>query len=527
MMLAQTGAVVSLTPLYIICGYLALLVFLGVFTARLFRGTSADYFVASRSIGSFLLLMSVFGTTMTAFALVGSTGKAFEDGIGVYGLMASSSGLIHSLVFFFIGIRLWAIGKRYNYVTQIQFFRDRFESNALGYLLFPILVGLVVPYLLIGLVGAGVVVRGVTGGMFPGTFPGEIMPNDVVRFAGAVPPWLTALVISGVVLFYIFLGGVRGAVWANTLQTIVFMITAVVTFVLISNRLGGLTAATQAVLDMSPDHLAREGKISHAQFLSYMLVPLSVAMFPHLFQHWLTARSAKTFRLTIVAHPLFIMIVWVPCILIGIWAVTGLPKAPPSANATLGAMVGQLLQNPFLTGLVTAGILAAIMSSLDSQFVCLGSIFTNDIVVHATGEDRFTDRQKVMLGRGFVVAIVLITYLLSLLPQPNIFDLAVWCFSGFASLSPLVFAALYWKRTTRAGAIASVGAMAVTWFYFFQQDILFPSAEATQGAFLVLGMMPVAVIFAVSTVALVGVSLVTKPPSDATIRKFFETRTRS
>ena len=49
-------------------------------------------------------------------------------------------------------------------------------------------------------------------------------------------------------------------------------------------------------------------------FLSYMLIPLSVGMFPHLFQHWLTAKSAKTFRLTLVAHPLFIMIVWVPCV---------------------------------------------------------------------------------------------------------------------------------------------------------------------------------------------------------------------
>jgi SSS family solute:Na+ symporter len=51
----------------------------------MFRGTSRDFFVASHSIGPFLLLMSVFGTTMTAFALVGSTGKSFERGIGTYG----------------------------------------------------------------------------------------------------------------------------------------------------------------------------------------------------------------------------------------------------------------------------------------------------------------------------------------------------------------------------------------------------------------------------------------------------------
>ena len=90
--------------------YLALLLGLAMFSGRLFRGTSKDYFVASHSIGPFLLLMSVFGTTMTAFALVGSTGKAFERGIGTYGLMASSSGLIHAACFFLIGVKIWCPG---------------------------------------------------------------------------------------------------------------------------------------------------------------------------------------------------------------------------------------------------------------------------------------------------------------------------------------------------------------------------------------------------------------------------------
>ncbi len=141
-----------MTTLIVIACYLCLLLTLGFFSNRLFRGTSKDYFVASHSIGPFLLLMSVFGTTMTAFALVGSTGKSFERGIGTYGLMASISGLVHAGIFFLIGIRLWAFGKKYGYITQIQFFRDRFDSDKLGYFLFPILVLLVVPYLLIGII---------------------------------------------------------------------------------------------------------------------------------------------------------------------------------------------------------------------------------------------------------------------------------------------------------------------------------------------------------------------------------------
>jgi SSS family solute:Na+ symporter len=526
-MLAQLVETPDRAPLFVVMGYMGLLLALGVLAKLRFRGSSSDYFVADRSIGPFFLLMSLFGTTMTAFALVGSTGKAFDAGIGVYGLMASSSGVVHSLVFFVIGMKLWAIGKRQNYVTQIQFFRARFESNLLGYLLFPILVGLVVVYLLIGLAGAGSVVRGVTVGMFPDTFPGITHPvSGAQMFVGAVPPWLTGLVISGVVLFYIFTGGMRGAVWANTLQTLVFMITGLVAFSLVSNELGGLRAATQEVVANSPQHLSREGMIGHMQFLTYGLVPLSVGMFPHLFQHWLTAKSARTFRLSIICHPLFIAIVWVPCILIGIWAAgVGIEAPGGNSNAVLAVVVGRLVENPLISGLLMAGILAAIMSSLDSQFVCLGTMFTHDIVIHATGRDRFSDDQKVLMGRMFIIFVVAVVYALSLLPQPHIFDLGVWSFSGFASLFPLVFAALYWRRVSKAGACAAVAVMAATWFTLFYRGLLAPLSrgEEIEGDYLVGGMMPVTIIFAATAVTLVVVSLLTAPPDRRTVDRFFMT----
>jgi SSS family solute:Na+ symporter len=111
------------TPLVVVLAYMGLLILLGVGAKLVSRGTSSDYFVVGRSVGAFLMLMSVFGTTMTAFAMVGSTGKAYDLGIGVYGLMASSSAVVHSLVFFVVGMKLWAIGKREDYVTQVQFFR--------------------------------------------------------------------------------------------------------------------------------------------------------------------------------------------------------------------------------------------------------------------------------------------------------------------------------------------------------------------------------------------------------------------
>ena len=506
-----------MTQLTIILIYLGLLVGLGLFAGRLFRGTREDYLLASHSIGPFLLLMSLFGTTMTAFALVGSTGKSFLVGIGVYGMMASSSGIVHSLCFYLIGVKLWSLGRRHGYTTQVQFFRDRLDSRAIGWLLFPILVGLIIPYLLLGVMASGGVVNVVTRGAFETAF---------ADYGHGVPPWLASLVICGVVLTYVFTGGMRGTAWANAFQTGVFMVLGVVTFVVIANAIGGQTSfldnlrvATQQVQQQHPEKLTRE-KITQAHFFSFMLIPLSAGMFPHLFQHWLTARSARSFKLPVVVHPLFIMIVWVPCVLVGVWAtsaqVNGELIVPAGAkdSAVLGLMVDKL-SGPVLSGLLTAGILAAVMSSLDSQFLCLGTMFTEDIIL--TGRrDRYSDRQSVLLARLFVVGVVIVTYLLSLIAPGRIFDLGIWCFSGFAGLVPLVVAALYWRRLTLAGAVASILVTAGSWLYFFWQ-----SDFAANPRYLFWGMLPVATICLLSTVSLIAVSLCTRAPRQEVLDRFF------
>ncbi len=481
--------------LSIILAYLAILIGLGVFSTTLLKRTSRDYFLASHSIGPFMLLMSLFGTTMTAFALVGSTGEAFKEGIGVYGLMASWSGIVHSAVFFLVGVRVWSFGKRYGYLTQLAFFRDRYQSELLPLMLFPVVVLLVGIYLLMGILGAG-------------TTLGAVTPLE---------PWQGMLLICGVVLFYVFFGGLRATAWANTFQTLVFMVLGVVTFFVIASKLGGPVAASEKVLaSASADKLSRGHHITKLQFFTYCLIPLSVGMFPHLFQHWLTARSAKSFRLSVVGHPICILIVWVPCVLLGVWATVADLPAGIRPNQVLGLLV-KTYSDPVLGGLLTAGILAAIMSSMDSQFLCIGSMFTNDIVTHFARPGRFSERAKVTLGRVFVVLVVAATYLVALSAPRSVFQLGVWCFTGFAGLFPIVFAAVYWRRSTKWGAMASVLAVAVLTFWFFKQ-----AGYGANRDYLVAGMMPVVPIFLASAVAHVVVSLITAAPPARVVAKFFD-----
>lgn len=531
-----------MTQLIIILIYLGLLLGLGLFSSRLFKGTKKDYQVASHSIGPFLLLMSVFGTTMTAFALVGSSGEAFREGIGVYGMLASSSGIIHSLCFFLIGVKVWGFARRHGYTTQIEFFRDRLDNDAIGLLLFPILVGLVVPYLLIGVISGGAVIQALTAGFSPEWFPALLEDGSIDRANhGGVPAWLGSLVICTVVLTYVFFGGMRGTAWANAFQTTVFMVLGVVTFYVIANKLGGkesFFANLQLLAEAIPESHATRVEMSKTKFFTYLLIPLSVGMFPHLFQHWMTAKHANTFKLSVVCHPIFIMIVWVPCVLVGVWAVAVygnpelMPAGPPlpsNPNTILPFLV-KTQTGPILGGFLAAGILAAIMSSLDSQFLCIGTIFNNDIVTHYLGKDNVSDERQVQYTRMFIIGIVAITYLLSLGNMRSVFAMGVWCFSGFSALLPIVVAALYWRGLTAAGAICGILAAITSWCILFYQGSQVPMSEGGLSKFVVhlpIGgesyeIMPVAVMLACSLVTMVAVSLVTPKPNAETLAKFFD-----
>ena len=284
--------------LAIIIVYLGLVLLVGSLSYRLFRGTGEDYFVASRTIGPFLLLMSLFGTNMTAFAILGASGEAYHEGIGVFGLMASISALVIPSVFFFVGTRVWALGKRHGFLTQVQYFRARWDSGALGLVLFVVLIALLIPYLLIGVMAGGITLNQITGGQ--------------------VPDWVGGLMVCAVVMTYVCYGGLRGTAWANTFQTLVFMILGGLAFFVIVDAMGGFSKALAKVAAQHPELLVRGENIKPLKLLTYTCIPLSVGMFPHMFMHWLTARRASAFRTPLMVYPLCIAAVWIPSVLLGV-----------------------------------------------------------------------------------------------------------------------------------------------------------------------------------------------------------------
>ena len=249
--------------------------------------------------------------------------------------------------------------------------------------------------------------------------------------------------------------------------------------------------------------------------MTYLCIPLCVGMFPHIFSHFLTAKDVGTFRYAVILYPLCIAVVWIPSVLLGILGNVDVPGLQGAqANNVLIQMI-HIHAPGVLAGFLGAGVFAAIMSSLDSQSLAIGSMFTHDIVGHYRRE-AFSERQRVWVGRLFVSGVLCVTYLISLIATPSIFRLAVWSFTGFAGLFPIVVAALFWQRSTRLGVFAAIISVILLWFYFLLQNWQTPGYSVGG-----IGIMPAAILIAVSSVALIIVSLLTKPPKLQTLEKFF------
>ena len=621
--------------------YLILVLYVGIFAFRKGSASKAeDFFVANRSLGTFVFLMSLFGSNMTSFAILGSSGLAFRMGIGVYGLMASISGIVIPLSILVIGTRIWAIGKKYGHMTQVQIFRDRWEMGHIGTVIFVLQAVMLVPYIIIGVMGGGETLEGVSN-----------------QF---IPYWFGGLVVALVVMGYVFFGGMRGTAWVNTLQTTMFLVFGTITFFIIARGMGGFgstvqsmvntldrkpvaamttpgtaarpaaTAAAPAAPGPRPDgELLTRARISKGYFFSYMLIPLSSIMFPHIAIFCLTAKKMGSFRKTVIFYPLCIMAIWLPAVFLGTIATSrpeiiahtagqsqemrdwlrqpdggarlgsGTPSAPklaailqasraPEAAALLddvrnrkitedqlgdrlnavqakvpamkgelrrlansnsdGIMLGLLthFSPAILAGILGAAIMACVMAS-DSQILALSTMWAEDVYAFYGGK---SEAAQIWSARAFVVLLTAAAYVIALAVHQwaNIFELAIqYAFSGYASMTPIMLACLFWKRSTKWGALASTlwvaGCLVANFLLQYHTLNIAPDVptkppvpiwsigdmpillrEFNRVSFTSARFLLVLPMFIGSALAMFIGSLLTSPPSERAIERYFPAR---
>jgi Na+/proline symporter len=196
----------------------------------------------------------------------------------------------------------------------------------------------------------------------------------------------------------------------------------------------------------------------------------------------------------------------------------------------------------WLAGILGAGIISAVMGSDAHQVLALSTMFTKDIYQHYGGREKYGEKAAVHFARGFIIAVTIVAYFiaLALKEKQGIFEIAIrYAFSGFAAMAPVMIAALFWRRSTKWGALASTLFVAASLVYFAilqgthkPGDIICQFGQGSEVIKVLFlnprgdvsfwnGYMTVVPMVFGSGLLMVAVSLLTRPPSSATIEKYF------
>lgn len=464
---------------------LAIFVVISLITAWLSRSgkqTSMDaYFLGNRMMNGFVSAMSYSATTYSAFMMVGLAGLTYAGGVGALGFeIIYFTGV--SLVTLF-GPRFWLVGKKYGYITPSEMIGDRYESKATAVAIAISQCLFLIPYSAVQLTGVGYLMEGMTGGKIS---------------------YLTGVIIATVLaIVFAYIAGIRSVMWTDSLQAI-FMIlasTAVVLFLIV--QLGGFG---EFFATLARDHGNKLAVPGNGYFNIYTFLGLSIPWFffsisnPQVSQRMFMPKSMRGLRQMLLGFMIFGFIYTLVSILWGYSALILFPGLEKADMATPTLLAASDYVPPVLGLIVMIGIFAAAISTIDSILLTLSSLFSRDVYGNiAKGTD---DRKQLAVGKFVIPVISGLAFLFALLELDLIAVLSVASSAGLIVIVPSVFGAFFWRRGTGAGALASVVIGAVTVLYL-QYNGLQPLKLGAG----IWGLI-------ISSVVFVGVSLLTKAPSE-------------
>lgn len=474
----------------IIAAYMIGCMILGIRSYR--KGASAaDYLMAGREFKFFILFSAVFGANISAVTLIGIPGTSYHVGWITWAYFGTSWAWLSPLLFYTIGNRSWALGKRFDIVTISELFGKRWESKGLQYMSAMFLLFYLIPYLMVGVIGGGRTIDGLTH--------------------GAVPYWVGALAITLVVCTYVFLGGMRGAAWVNALQTCVFLSGGVAIFFIIAYALGGFESTTASIADKYP-HLLNRSNMSWQRFFSYgIIVSLAVPVFPNVYSRLLTGRKPSELKKTVLVYPIAGFFIFVLMAFAGMWGHLPFPGLKGAASDAILPMLLAQYAPAWMAGILGAAIFSALMSTLDSQLIAIGQLFLKDIIIpiRKSGQIKQNDA---MWGRAVVIFFAVVAFVGSLVQPKGIINIIEWSFGGFACMFLPVVAALYWKR---CGKVAIFGSIIVSQFFSIALPLGFVPKE------MLMGMLPAFWAMVAGLVTLVVLAYTTPKQDEGVAENFF------
>ncbi len=473
----------------LIVAYLIAVLIIGEVARRRTSATIEDFLLYGRQAGLIVLYLTVVATFHSAFAFLGSGGFFFQHGIGFWA--AGTWTVLVGAITYVLGTRIWALGKKFGYVTPADLLADFYESEAVRVVVALVSVVFTIIYIQVQATGLGYILSVSTG--------------DRISFEWAV---LILLVVSAA---YLMVGGLRAVYWTDVIQG-VWMYAAVWigALVLTYKLFGGPVALWRRVAAERPDLLSLpgpEGFFTPGVWAG-MTIALSfgVVFQPHMMIRYYTAASARTLKILGATTPIYLMTLFIPAALVGLGGALVLPDLE-----TADRIFPELLFRytpAWLTGLILAGATAAAMSTLDSILHSNMTVLTRDVYQRYVAPRR-SQAHYVAFGRCIVVVLLGVGYLLSVNSFDFLVRLVTLSATGTLQLLPAVFGVCLPGRrlTTRTGVLAGILTGLAT-LYVTRFVYLHP-----------LGLHEALWSVSVNFVVTLVVSRMTKPPSAETVAR--------
>ena len=492
--------------------YLMLMIVIGAFYSKRNNSTE-DYFLGGRKLGGFVAALSAQASDMSGWLLMGLPGAIYLVGVGGDGWTALGLFLGTAMNWLIVSKRL----RRYtiranNSVTLPAFFENRFHDEKR--VLMTISSVTIVIFFLVYCASA----LAAGGQLFESIFNVDYK--------------ISLTIGAAVILVYTFLGGFFAVCVTDFIQGML-MLVALLAVPLVAMgimKADGITIASGLAANTLPataeDFLNimryKDGSNNFINIISGLGWGLGYFGMPHILIRFMAVRDEKELKkskamaISWVALSLFFA-----CFI----GVLGRAYLAPNALVESGServfieMIKKLfiedIKMPFIAGLFLCGILAAIMSTADSQLLVSASSMSEDIYKGLINKN--ADAKKVLrVSRITVIVIAVIAYIIALNPNNTIMGLVSNAWAGLgAAFGPLVLMALFWKRCNFQGAVAGIVTGALTVILW---DYIPMIGGQTIGQ--VTGLYSLVVGFALSLLAIVGVSLCTMAPSAEMLQEF-------
>lgn len=433
--------------------YLAFMVFIGFYFYKR-TNTSTDYFLGGRQLGSWVTSMSAQASDMSGWLLMGLPGAAYMSGISA-SWIAIGLAIGTYINWRFVAKRLRQYTKvSGNSITIPQFFSNRFKDTSGAIKLissFFILIFYLV-YTSSGFVACATLFSSVFG-----------------------LSYTTSLIIGVLIIVsYTFAGGFFAVSWTDFFQGILMFFAILAVPAIAINGLGGFSSFTDKIADFNPNFLniftnADGSALTALALISLLAWGLGYFGQPHILIRFMGIKSPGAIKKSRRIATVWTLISLTAAVLIGMSGrlFIGNDLTSVSGETIYLEMVTAIFPT-FIAGIFLCAVLAAIMSTADSQLLVTSSAITEDFYKSIFKKDA-SGNELMWVGRATVVVVAIIAGFMANNPNNTILGLVENAWAGFgATFGPLVLCSLYYKNTTRNGAIAGIitgGLTTIIWRY--------------------------------------------------------------